>query len=213
MKRRSLFKQAAWLATGSLISGKATAATVPGANKNKPVLTIAHITDVHIRPEENIPQRFKKCLDDVKKHRVDFILNGGDSIHAADYDDIKRERVTEQWAAWDDCMQQLQSYDIFSCIGNHDSWWAAPSKEDGMYGKDYVVKRLKIPNRYYSFTRKGWHFIVLDGNNKNISLDEEQYNWLVNDLEKLPAKYTCFADVAFSGFWGYADIGKRQSFR
>jgi hypothetical protein len=33
-------------------------------------------------------------------------------------------------------------------IGNHDPWWKASSKEDEIYGKDYVVKRLEIPNRY-----------------------------------------------------------------
>ena len=56
-----------------------------------------------------------------------------------------------------------------------------------MYGKDYVVKRLKIPHRYYSFSRDGWHFIALDGNNDKISLDEEQFNWLEDDLAKTPA--------------------------
>ncbi|HTN05459.1 metallophosphoesterase [Agriterribacter sp.] len=183
MKRRSLLKQAGWLTAGSILTANAATA-VENNKKKKPVLTLAHITDVHIRPEENIPARYRKCLDDIKKHGIDFFLNGGDSIHAADYDNIKRERVTEQWAAWDECMDSVKKYEIFSCIGNHDSWWAAPSKTDEMYGKAYVVKRLAIPNRYYSFNRKGWHFIIVDGNNEKISLDGEQYDWLVNDLEK-----------------------------
>ena len=150
-------------------------------------MAVAHITDVHIRPEENVPDRFKQCLEDVKKHKIDFILNGGDTIHAADYADIKRERVIAQWSAWDDCMQRMKSFETYSCIGNHDPWWAADDKEDEMYGKNYVVKRLGIPNRYYSFSKGGWHFIILDGNNKNISLDDEQFTWLAKDLENLPA--------------------------
>ena len=183
MKRRYLLKQAGWLTAGSILT--ANAATAGENNKKKkPVLTLAHITDVHIRPEENVPPRYKQCLDDVLKHKIDFILNGGDSIHAADYNDITRRRVTEQWAAWDECMSRVKAYGMFSCIGNHDPWWAAPSPNDEMYGKAYVVKRLNIPHRYYSFNRKGWHFIILDGNNEKISLDGEQYNWLVNDLEK-----------------------------
>jgi Icc protein len=80
----------------------------------------------------------------------------------------------------------LKGQDIYGCIGNHDPWWAAPDKKDAMYGKDYVVKRLKIPHRYYSFSRDGWHFIALDGNNDKISLDEEQFSWLENDLAKIP---------------------------
>ena len=62
--------------------------------------------------------------------------------------------------------------------------WSAPNKSDKMYGKDYVVNQLKIPNRYYSFGKEGWHFIVLDSNN-NGALDEKQRLWLEKDLEKL----------------------------
>ena len=185
MNRRDLIRKTGLLAFVSAF----TPSSVWAGEKNKRrlALTIAHITDVHVRPEENVPERYKKCLADIKKHKFDFILNGGDTIHAADYMDIKRERVIEQWRAWDECMQEVQSFKVYSCIGNHDPWWAAPDKNDEMFGKDYVVKRLNIPNRYYSFSEKGWHFIILDGNNENISLDEEQFSWLVNDLDKLPA--------------------------
>ena len=185
MKRRDLLKRVGLLAAGSALTG--TASWGEGNRKRKIALTVAHITDVHVRPEENVPDRFKQCLDDVKKHKIDFILNGGDSIHAADYADIKRERVIAQWSAWDECMERMKSFETYSCIGNHDPWWAAADKEDEMYGKNYVVKRLGIPNRYYSFSKGGWHFIILDGNNKNISIDEEQFLWLKKDLESLPA--------------------------
>lgn len=190
MKRRSLLK-ALPLATAALALGDlkvvAAASTVEKDKKKKLVLTVAHITDVHIRQGDNAPARFEKCLQKIKDLKVDFFLNGGDSIHAADYNDIKRESVVEQWRIWDKCIKQLEGYELHSCIGNHDIWWAAPSKEDEMYGKDYVVKRLKIPNRYYSFSKNGWHFIILDGNNKNTALDPEQYQWLETELEKLPA--------------------------
>ena len=185
MKRRELLKRAGLLAAGSALTG--TVSWAKATRRRKLALTVAHITDVHVRPEENVPDRFKQCLDDVKKHKIDFILNGGDTIHAADYADIKRERVIAQWSAWDDCMQRMKSFETYSCIGNHDPWWAAADKGDEMYGKNYVVKRLGIPNRYYSFSKGGWHFIILDGNNKNISLDEEQFAWLSKDLENLPA--------------------------
>jgi 3',5'-cyclic AMP phosphodiesterase CpdA len=82
---------------------------------------------------------------------------------------------------------EFSEYEVHSCLGNHDMWWAAPNKNHEMYGKDYVVKQLNIPKRYYSFTKKDWHFIVLDSNNSNAgSLDKEQRIWLENDLENLP---------------------------
>lgn len=172
-----------------MITGAVTAAPVIAevSGQKKPVLTVAHITDVHIRAAENAPERFKSCLNEIKKHKVDFFLNGGDSIHAADYMDVTREKMLEQWAVWDDCMKGLLSeYAVHSCIGNHDPWWAAPDKADEMYGKPYVVKRLGIPDRYYSISKGGWHFIILDGNNKGVSLDPEQFKWLEQQLESLP---------------------------
>ena len=53
-------------------------------------------------------------------------------------------------------------------------WWAT-EKDDQMYGKDYVVKQLQIPSTYYSFSRKGWHFFVLDSNHKGATLGDEQF--------------------------------------
>ena len=188
LSRRSLIKGLG-LATGAaLVSPVAIAETTKKnvIKKRNKSLRIAHITDVHIRPEHNAPNRFKQCLEEIKGHKIDFFLNGGDTIYAADYDYIKRERVNEQWAIWKTLRMEFSEYEMHSCLGNHDIWWAAPDKKDPMYGKDYVVKRLEIPNRYYSFDKSGWHFIILDSNNKNAgSIDKEQCTWLEADLANL----------------------------
>lgn len=186
MNRRNWIKK-----SGVFTASAITAPAFAGAefSAKKPVLTVAHITDVHIRKGDNAPERFKKRLLEVTKHKVDFFLNGGDSIHAADYAHVTREQVIEQWGIWDDCIKDIAGdFEIHSCIGNHDPWWAAPDKSDAMYGKSFVAKKLNMPGPYYSFSKSGWHFIVLDGNNKNISLDPEQFQWLGNELDKLPAK-------------------------
>lgn len=163
-------------------SGSSTSAS------SAPALTVAHITDVHITGEGSAAGKFKKCLEEIRRrHKPDFFLNGGDSVMDVSYNNVKREQVYSLWKVWDECTSVIKDHEVFSCIGNHDSWWAAPSKEDEMYGKAYAVKRLAIPDRYYSFSRKGWHFVILDGNNDNISLDQQQYDWLMSDLERLPA--------------------------
>jgi len=187
MKRRDIIKGAGLITAASLLPSAANATILNHTNGSKRVLRVAHITDVHIRPDLNAPQKFKKCLEDIKSQKVDFFLNGGDSIFDASYDDVKKERVTELWDLWDDCIKGINNYEIHSCIGNHDTWWAAPDKSDKMYGKDYVVSRLAIPNRYYEFNKAGWHFFIMDGNNPSISLDDEQFEWLKGSLEKLPA--------------------------
>ncbi|HMI03512.1 MAG TPA: metallophosphoesterase [Pedobacter sp.] len=191
IKRRFLIK-AIGLATGAVMSGGlpalAAAPETQDDKKKKLALRVAHITDVHIKAGENAPERFKNCLKHiVSSHKPDFFLNGGDSINDASYDNVVYDQVIQQWSIWDECLKQLDKYEIHSCIGNHDPWWKAPSKDHEMYGKEYVVKRLKIPHRYYHFTKKNWHFIILDGNNSKISLDQEQYDWLEAELGKIPA--------------------------
>lgn len=183
MKRRDFIQSSAMLGTVAALP----AANALAVNKANPVLTIAHITDVHIRDQENAPARAAKYFTQLlKNNKFDFILNGGDSIFDASYNNVTREMVTNQWALWDQFIG-LTSLKVHSCIGNHDAWWKAPSKQDDMYGIPYVVKRLKMPGRYYSFDQNGWHFIILDGNNTGITLDPEQMKWLNDDLTKLPA--------------------------
>jgi 3',5'-cyclic AMP phosphodiesterase CpdA len=181
MKRRSFLSLAPLSLAGIPTAGLANTLS----SEAKPVLTVAHITDVHIRPDDDVPNRFLRCLETIKKQRIDFFLNTGDSIHAADYSDITRDRVLEQWKTWDDCMSALKAYEVYSCIGNHDPWWAAPSKEDPMYGVAYAAKRAGMPHRYYHFQKKNWHFLVLDGNNPGISLDPEQMEWLKLKLSEI----------------------------
>ena len=138
---------------------------VPGpVKKSKKSLRVAHITDVHIRPEHNAPARFRKCLQDIKARKVDFFLNGGDTIYAADYSHIKRERVDEQWTIWQKLRKEIAQYEIHSCLGNHDMWWAAPSKKDPMYGKDFAVKQLKIPGKWHLYRSKPKTHANLDEN-------------------------------------------------
>lgn len=183
-----LMNRKTWIKKSSLAAASLSLSPILISKKTNrtPLLRVAHITDVHIRPENGIPGRFRSCLQEIRTHSIDFILNGGDTIHAADYDDITRERVLEQWDTWDEAIQLSDDYEIHSCIGNHDMWWAAPDENDPMYGKDYVVKRLKISNRYYSFAKDNWHFFILDGNHAGIALDEEQYKWLKSGFEKMP---------------------------
>lgn len=188
MKRRTLLKSIGLAPVG--LYGKSLGlknSPARAGHAHSGYTTVAHITDVHIRQGDHAPERFKKCLQQIlDKHKPAFFLNGGDSIHDASYDNVTRDMVTEQWAIWDACIRTIDGYAIHACIGNHDTWWKAPDPADEMYGKPYAVKRLGIPGRYYSFNRGKWHFIILDGNNKNISLDDEQLEWLKNDLGGLP---------------------------
>ncbi|WP_254785822.1 metallophosphoesterase family protein [Zhouia amylolytica] len=187
-KRREALKKLG-MAAGAISLSPIQSIALPKKLKHTTnrLLRLAHITDIHLSSANDAPNRFRKCLSEIKDHDVDFFLNGGDTIMAADYSHITRESVIEQWNVWDQVRKEFDTYKMYSCLGNHDMWWAAPNKDDEMYGKDYVIKKLGMPNRYYSFSQKGWYFIILDSNNKNAgSLDEEQRTWLENELDRIP---------------------------
>lgn len=184
--RRDFIRNSAGVAAGMLLAGESTAQAVTTgvAAGKRPVLRLAHITDVHLRPEHDAPKRFAEMLRHIRKTNpdIDLFLNGGDSIYAADYGNIKRDRVETQWNIWQEVIAaELKDVKIYGCLGNHDMWWAGP-KDDAMYGKPWVVKQLGIPDRYYSFTRDGWHFCVLDSNNDGGALDKAQRAWLEKQI-------------------------------
>ena len=184
-KRREFVKGISLTGIGVLFPGAIRAKEIK-CPKLKRVLRIAHITDVHLSADNNAPERFTACLKDIERHQVDFFLNGGDSIMAADYDHITRPQVRAMWDLWKDSLVDYKEMEMYSCLGNHDMWWAAPNKNDPMYGKKYAMNQLNMPSPYYSFDKANWHFIVLDSNNNGGSfLGEEQLQWLTNDLAKI----------------------------
>ncbi len=84
---------------------------------------------------------------------------------------------------------------IQAVVGNHDM--------DGGFNRKKVVKFWNAIDQYYSFDNKGYHFVVLDGNDKDPSEDrpagyarfigEKQLKWLAKDLEEtnLPTIVFC----------------------
>jgi 3',5'-cyclic AMP phosphodiesterase CpdA len=78
------------------------------------------------------------------------------------------------------------------CLGNHDIWgWnrrqSLASGREPRYGKRWAMDVLGLEERYRSFDRAGWHFIVLDsthahGESYRADLDPEQFEWLRADL-------------------------------
>ena len=189
MRRRDFVKYS-WLAGVALPTARWSSPHSPNRVKTPAAapLRVLHVTDVHIRPEEQAPQRCKALLERTRRDmgRIDFVLNTGDSVYAADYDYITRERMLLQWDLWDSVViSGLDGLEILSCLGNHDSWWAAPSEDDPMRGKDYAVSRLGIPGRYYAVEKGPWKILALDGNNEGF-LDAEQKQWLDTEISGLP---------------------------
>jgi len=180
------------------------AAAMPAINyaavdKKKNKFTLAFISDMHIKPLPEAEAGFAKALQNINqlKQLPDFIINGGDCI--MDGLAASKEKTKTQWDLYSKIIETENKLPVKYCIGNHDIWaWQLKDadKTDSLYGKGWWLQQTGYTKTYYSYTHKGWHFIVLDSVQLNNSgyialLDAEQYTWLENELENNKEKMVC----------------------
>jgi 3',5'-cyclic-AMP phosphodiesterase len=190
MNRRTLLKTASLLplavAAPESVLGKP-------ANRKRSV-RFAYIGDTHILPETKQMDGVAKVFQHVQNQtdKPAFILHGGDVIMDALV--LDKPTVQRQWEAWQTVVKAECSLPISYAIGNHDIWGIDAAKPDLHYGKAWMQDELKLPGRYYSMDRNGWHFVVLDsiqtkpdGSWYMALMDAEQMAWLRADLQKTPA--------------------------
>jgi Icc protein len=194
MKRRELIKKLGLATTLVGLTGfdsLLTAQAAPLINTAKRKLRIAHLTDVHIKPGI-LPERgFAKCLHHLQSldSKPDIIFNGGDAI--MDALGAEKDKVEKQWNIWNKLISNECSLKIEHCLGNHDVWGFKDSKDDVLWGKKYALEKTELLKPYRSFDLNGWHIIVLDSTHPRddgswyiAKLDEEQFDWLKNDLKE-----------------------------
>lgn len=187
--RRSWIKQGSLAALGAL--------TLPGYSSNmsikhqKPAVTLAHMTDMHLMPGNASEEGVRRCLDHIiqhSKHQPDFIMSGGDLI----MDALKRDKdeVEAQWAVWRNIKKDYTMLNFKHCIGNHDVW----GKTNPTEAKSWAQNELVLDHPYYHFSQNGWHFIVLDSTHMKpdnswytAKLDDKQYEWLEDTLKGIPS--------------------------
>ncbi len=193
INRRSFIRNSSLL--GLLAGVGTTRMQLTGNTSRQRVLRFAHLTDVHIEPELNAPAGLAKCLHHLQSQQdqPQFIMSGGDSIFDALHQ--PKDRVELQWSLWNNIFKQENSLSIEYCIGNHDCWGFGKTS-DPLYGKKYAMEKMQLATPYRSFDKAGWHFIVLDsiqpkkdGSWYTCYLDDAQFDWLQQDLEKAKDKY------------------------
>lgn len=158
----------------------------------KRVLRFAHITDIHVQPENKAPQGMEKTIEHLQaqKDKPEFVMTGGDLIMDAFGADA--DRTEKQWAVWKDVLKANLELPVAHCVGNHDVWgWnqqaSKATGEEPLFGKRWALDVLELEKPYYSFDKAGWHWVVLDstdrrGNGYVARLDDEQFEWLGSDL-------------------------------
>ncbi|MCK4890774.1 MAG: metallophosphoesterase, partial [Candidatus Aminicenantes bacterium] len=151
------------------------------------------MTDVHLKPENNAPEGFKKAIEKINLLNPDFVISGGDQID--DALEQSYERADLLFNMYSDHVKTLKM-PIYNVLGNHDIFGIY--KKSGidpshpLYGKKMFEKILN--KKHYSFDHKGWHFIILDGIGFTPErryygyMDSLQLVWLKNDLAHVDKK-------------------------
>jgi len=192
MKRRDFISNSAGLGAAALVDP----ASLFKANAKKPPIRVAHLTDMHVKPDKNIEASVAKAMHhaQILVPEIDFIINGGDAI--MDSLEADKEKTQVQWDLFTSILKKEISLPVYHCIGNHDIWgWFIKENKpenERQYGKVWVVETLQMKNRYYSFSKDKWHFIVLDSTQLNPAggyigkIDDEQLAWLQTELASVP---------------------------
>lgn len=195
MQRRKFLQNISLASAAAALPSIATA----GSAKKKKQFTVAFISDIHIKPLDTAEAGMRKALQTINQmeKKPDFIINGGDSIMDALAAD--KEKTGAQWDLFNKIIEVENKLPLKYCLGNHDIWgWQLKEdvKSDPLYGKAWWLQQTGNPKTYYSFSHHNWHFIVLDSVQENKGgyialLDDEQFNWLANELTNNKEKIIC----------------------
>ena len=148
MERRKFIRD---LAIGSSVVAlplDLSAISVPRKPTKK--VSFGIITDVHTDVMHDGDYRLRTFLNATKNKELDFIIQLGDFCQP-------KETNKGFLGIFDS-----HPGDKYHVIGNHDF-----DLDDGSATLDVVLKFYGLNRSYYSFDSSGFHFIILDGNEKN----------------------------------------------
>ncbi len=154
----------------------------------KDAFSVAFMTDVHLQPERNAVEGFKQALDTVNSLAPDFIITGGDLI--MDALGQRYGRADSLYNLYRDVVS-MAKMPVYNTMGNHEIFGiyrksgADPANPE--YGEKMFEKRIAKP--YYSFTHKGWKFMIINsiedtGKDSYTGLVESvQIEWIKTELK------------------------------
>jgi len=149
--------------------------------------TFAFLADIHLQPELNAAEGFRRAVSVVNGLQPDFVITGGDMI--MDALEVPYSRADSLYRLYEDISARFDM-PVYNTIGNHDvfGWYeqsgVGPSHPG--FGKKLYEERLG--RKFYSFDFGGWHFIILDsvdrgGDRGYIGrISSEQLEWIGEDL-------------------------------
>ena len=147
-------------------------------------------TDVHLPTMHDAEYRITTFIDAMKKEKPDFIIELGDF-------GTPEPKYAKYFDIWNSFPGEK-----YHVIGNHEM--------DGGTSREKALEYRKMNSSYYSFNKNGFHFIVLDGNDKKNPetkgykqfIGSEQVNWLKADLAVATTPIVIFSHQGLSFYKG-----------
>jgi calcineurin-like phosphoesterase family protein len=188
MKRRN-FLISTLIGTGSLsgiqnLYGKGETHSILSGKKT--LIRIGICTDLHQDLIKDGEQRLQSFITEMMQTKPDFIIQMGDFC-------VPKEKNKNLMSIWNQFTGPK-----YHVIGNHDT--------DGGFTHDQVVDFWSAKGKYYSFDVNGYHFVVLNGNERPEedtskgyprSMNPAQIKWMKQDLEatNLPVIVFCHQGI------------------
>lgn len=160
--------------TGLLVSSSLAASKQTDSdrreNKQQPI-KFGIITDLHYDLMHDSDRRARLFIDAMNTEQPDFIISLGDFCVPKP----SNKNLIEIWKKFNGTKHYL--------LGNHDT--------DGGFTKEQALAFWGAEKPYYSFDDKGFHFVILDGNEKDPqmkltgyprTIGKDQLKWLKEDL-------------------------------
>ena len=167
-----------------------------GQNRSENEKVIVFLTDIHVQPERNAIEGFKKAIQKVNELKPDYVITGGDVIFDALA--VSFERADSLFNIYTELIKQIKA-PVYNTMGNHDilGWYekSGVPREHKFFGKK--LYQSKIGKTYYSVDLNGIKLFVLDSIEELPEkgkyygyVNEEQLNWLKSELSKTDTNTT-----------------------
>jgi predicted phosphodiesterase len=142
-----------------------------GPTQTEAVVQFGICADVHKDVIHDADRRLRIFVDEMNRQDVGFIVQLGDFCRPYE----KNRGFMDIWNSF-----KGKGYHV---LGNHDT--------DGGFTREQTVEFWESNGKYYSFDVTGYHFVVLDGNDRHEGaaggypryIGPEQAKWLEDDLK------------------------------
>lgn len=150
------------------------------------MITIAIISDIHTTEKGKSKRLLGAAFEAIREIGADLVLSAGDNVNGCQKSEYNILKTSIQ--------NHLGNIPIYTALGNHDYF---PNYSDDISDEnarsnffDMILAQTPTPNCFengsYSIFFNGIHIIFLDciQNKRNFLFDNEQAEWLENELEK-----------------------------